>query len=86
MNEAERLGNMLIQKGWPKSKEAAPPYKAATEAAQAAVEQEAKLRHVKRIAREIETVASFPWHPIEKRLEMIRECVERLNHLLKGTQ
>ena len=69
---------------WPAYKELNQAVVVKVQESEAARLNEHRLKIAARIAREIENIAAFPWHPPAKRLELIAECVERLNHLMKG--
>lgn len=78
MNEAERLGNLFLRQGWPKSKDEAAKCKDAVEEAQAETANEARLKVLDKLAYEIRLTITRRDLDATERLKRIAEIVNKM--------
>ncbi len=78
--EAERLGRILLDKGWPKDKAEALAFKSEVEQSRKDVEYTEWLKRMKRLASQIATLASYPnLVGAEQQRKEILELIGRLS-------
>ncbi len=81
--EAETLGRLFLEQGWPKNDAEAKARKAVVVAAQANVDIEHRLSLLRSLAHEIETI--YAWRNLlgTERLAQVAERVKKMSELIK---